>query len=603
MTPLERSIEQESRGASREALPLAKTALQSLGQAVKLRALYNPGHPVPTIALQECRKCLAELFARTQWRQASFALTEGRWLVNGAPLGETHLCENLAAVFQGRLFDSVDILAGVQSYELESFCELAAAPLSRSGGVDVGNALRQKGVVRIRVESLRYSRSRAEEAQPQPQARTVQSPVPQRPRSQKPPAVERAEAATFSSLLKGLVEGAVSDPQEQARIYGQAVKTVKQALEQRVAEQTRLLKEESQRILAERQRTEQVLDALGEGKVVVDSEGRVLMMDPAAEKIVGKRLADLAGKPIQDSINSGEQMISLSLGSGSDSADAKVDVMGIDEVTEAFRSSMAILHNEEGRVVGTYGVLPSAAKYKEAAKLQEDFISQVTHELKAPLASICSALELVERLASSKLGADEKRFLDITKRNSLKLGKLIDEMLDFSKLQAGQMPMRPGPTEVSGLVQEAVEGLRPWASTRGLRLDYSVQALDEASRKVLADPKRAVQILTNLVANAIKSTSAGGSITVSASPGGAERPGFVVFCVQDTGAGIAKEDQERIFQKFVQVVPHGQRREGVGLGLSIVKDLVSLHKGELWVESEPGKGAAFRFTLPVASAA
>lgn len=713
------------RGAPRDAMTVVREFLHALGQAVKSVALYSSIHPVPVAAMRDCRKALAELFARMQWRQAAFTLVEGRWVVNGMVVGDSHLSDSLAAVFGGRPFDVVSFLAGMQPYELEAFCELAALPTTRLSSTDPAEYLRRKDVVHVHLEGIRFATDptysqeappaapapspapaparpapaprKAEAAPwgpaPRPEPRRLPPGLrrePERPASAVPPkaapppasppqkapprlapalpaakvppaaaapapvpakaapvpapaaplapkvvegpaagpgpggapASPRAGAGTapsaaegagpggkgavtssnFGAILKSLVEDAVTDPEERVRIYTEAVTAIKGALEHRVAERTKHLQQEAKRVLDERIRTEEVLSTLAEGKVVVDRDGRVLMMDPAAERITGRKLVDIAGKPILESVDTVAGMVSLarSIGEAPTTEDArKLDVVGVDEVTTAFRSSMALLQNDEGRVIGTYGVLPAAAKYREAAKLQEDFISQVTHELKAPLASMRSALELVEQLASSKLGTQEKRFLEISRDNSIKLGRMIDEMLDFSKIQAGKFVLHPEPMPVAAAVREAADGLRPWALSRKLDLQVALDGLDDLT--AMGDRARVVQVLTNLLSNAIKSTPEGGSIRVSAAAGGEAHPGQVVFSVKDTGCGIAPEDQERIFQKFVQVTPKGQRREGVGLGLSIVRELVARQQGILWLESEPGRGTTFSFTLPLAS--
>jgi signal transduction histidine kinase len=161
------------------------------------------------------------------------------------------------------------------------------------------------------------------------------------------------------------------------------------------------------------------------------------------------------------------------------------------------------------------------------------------------------------------------------------------------------MAVSPVPCEPGPILAEAVEALRPLAQSRSLTL--SAAGDGPSLPRVLADRARVIQVLANLVSNAVKFTPEGGSITLSARDGGAQRPGTVVVSVRDTGCGVAPGDQERIFEKFAQAAGQG-RREGVGLGLSIVKELVTRHRGELWLESEPGKGSTFSFSLPTEKA-
>ena len=154
---------------------------------------------------------------------------------------------------------------------------------------------------------------------------------------------------------------------------------------------------------------------------------------------------------------------------------------------------------------------------------------------------------------------------------------------------------RPRPTPLTGILNEAVEGLMPWAKTKGITLNLRPVAEDLCA---LADPPRIVQVVTNLISNAIKATQEGGSVTVAASPSPGQ-DGNVLIGVRDTGHGIPKEDLNKLFQKFVQLDSR-QSMDGVGLGLVIVNDFLKLHNGKIWADSELGKGSTFYFTLPAA---
>lgn len=236
---------------------------------------------------------------------------------------------------------------------------------------------------------------------------------------------------------------------------------------------------------------------------------------------------------------------------------------------------------------------------QDTMRLQRDFISHVAHELKAPLTSICSALELVTDKVGPRMRAEERKLLDISLRNGRQLWRIIDDILDFSKLESGKMSAALGPVPAAAILREAADGMRPWAAAKNISLETEGDALAEGGCRVQADHHRIVQVLNNLISNAIKSTPEGGRILVSGTGRDPSRPDQVVFCVRDNGCGIAREDHKKIFQRFVQAAAGGGHREGVGLGLAIVRQLIDLHAGSLWLESEPGKGAAFFFSLPV----
>jgi len=277
------------------------------------------------------------------------------------------------------------------------------------------------------------------------------------------------------------------------------------------------------------------------------------------------------------------------------SVTGEVSTSGDEQIGDALRHSMALLEDDEGRVVGAFATLPDMIKFKEAQHLQDEFLSRVTHDLQSPLSSISSALEMLTEVAGERLSEDENNFLNISLRNSRRLSEMIRGILDFSKLQAGKITVHPEPVHLCPILEEAVDSLMPWARTKGVTLALKYCSPDAM---VMADAPRIVQVITNLVSNAVKSTPAGGSILVAAARAATPDPSVVVG-VRDTGPGISKEDMPKIFERFVQLESSGPR-EGVGLGLSIVKEFVAQHGGRTWVDSEPGHGATFYFTLPLA---
>lgn len=405
----------------------------------------------------------------------------------------------------------------------------------------------------------------------------------------------------FGSLVTKLVESVVKEPGARTAAYKEALDLIHDAMQKQLSEGTQTLRAEKDRILITRERTENVLNSMAEGKVIVDKEGRVLMMNSAAEEISGIKLSEAAGRHITEHLKAGEHFITLSGDmdvSSSEKLTGKVNVAGDKSVERAIRRSMALLQDDEGRVVGTYNMLPDVAKFREAQRMQEEFLSRITHDLQSPLASINSALEMLVESAGSKLDGTENSFLDISIRNSQRLVQMIRGILDFSKLQSGKMSASLKPSPLSPMLTEAGEGLVPWAKTKGIKLVVRPLAPEIT---VMADHARIVQVLTNLMSNAIKATQPGGTVMVAAShaPGG--EPSAVIG-VKDTGRGINKADLEKIFEKFVQV-DTGDVHEGVGLGLAIVTEFLKLHSGKVWAVSEPGKGSTFYFTLPLAEAA
>jgi signal transduction histidine kinase len=169
---------------------------------------------------------------------------------------------------------------------------------------------------------------------------------------------------------------------------------------------------------------------------------------------------------------------------------------------------------------------------------------------------------------------------------------LINDILDLSKIEAGRMELAPVPFHLPGALDNAVTLVRERAGRHGIALELDV---DPALGEVVGDERKVKQVVLNLLSNAVKFTPEGGRIGLKA----ARRDTAVEISVTDTGIGIALEDQATIFEEFRQVGSDEQKREGTGLGLALARKFVELHGGRIWVESEPGRGSTFTFTLPV----
>jgi len=342
-------------------------------------------------------------------------------------------------------------------------------------------------------------------------------------------------------------------------------------------------------VVAEKNQTEAIVQSLAEGLVVVNSKGEVVMMNPAAEKILGVNKEQKVGKLLTQNLR-GEEVVSLvSDVSGEKTVELSATQM---ETKKIIRSSSAVVENENGQTVGMVSVLTDITKQKELDRLKSQFVSTVSHELRTPIVATQKALAVIIDKAAGPLTGDQARFLDIANRNLGRLNSLINDILDFSKLEAGKMKIELVETSIGKVIEEACEGLVSWANSKDIRIIKNIQ---DNIPQLKADPNRLIQILNNLIGNALKFTPKGGSVTVEVASSG----GGVRVSVQDTGTGIPKEDLNRVFEKFLQL---GERRQtdisGTGFGLSIAKEIVELHGGKIWAESEHGQGAKFIFTLP-----
>jgi signal transduction histidine kinase len=258
----------------------------------------------------------------------------------------------------------------------------------------------------------------------------------------------------------------------------------------------------------------------------------------------------------------------------------------------------------------------SHKKLQELDRLKSDFVSNVSHELRTPLTAIRMAVDNLLDGVSGELTPTLQRYLTRVKDNTDRLVRLIADLLDLSRIEAGRVELHPAPVPLPELFREVVEGLRPMAAAKRLTLELTPH---ETELWAFADRDKLHQVLTNLIGNAVKFTPEGGRIRVGARPApdsaaGREAPAEpagtrpaharqVAVSVEDTGEGIPPEELRTIFEKFHQVDRRGHgKTQGTGLGLTIARSLIELHGGSIWVESEVGRGSRFLFTLPAADA-
>ncbi len=348
------------------------------------------------------------------------------------------------------------------------------------------------------------------------------------------------------------------------------------------------------KVSTDKKKTEAIIRSIAEGLVVVDNEGKVIMINPAAEKLLGGTMQDKVGKPVSEGIRQ-EQLISLSRDSA-DKDDKEIDLVSSqDETRKILRASSAVIENENGETVGMVSVLSDITKQKELDRLKANFVSSVSHELRTPLVAIDKSIELILSKSTGEISETQERFLSIAARNLKRLTTLVNDLLDLSKLEAGKMQLKCLPSSIANVINESVESFNTWAKTKSVDIEKKIQ---DGLPQVNIDPDRIIQVLNNLIGNAIKFTFENGKIIVEAVLYKEEQE--VEVSVADNGIGISKDDLPRIFDKFFQV---GERvstdLNGTGIGLSIVKEIVELHGGTIWVESQKGVGAKFSFRLPL----
>jgi signal transduction histidine kinase len=229
--------------------------------------------------------------------------------------------------------------------------------------------------------------------------------------------------------------------------------------------------------------------------------------------------------------------------------------------------------------------------------MKEEFLALTTHDLRSPLTVISGVISFFTSGRLGKLSPEQQNMVAMMERNAQSLIELVNDLLDASKLESGTLRLDVASIDLGALIAEIRETMEPLAREKGIQM---VEVLAPDLPAVEADRPKLRRVIVNLLSNAVKFTGPGGNVTLKAEPLGDE----VSISISDTGVGIAPEDVVRLFDKYEQARSRATRGEkGTGLGLYITKQLVELHGGEIKVESEPGRGSTFSFTLSAARSA
>ncbi len=266
--------------------------------------------------------------------------------------------------------------------------------------------------------------------------------------------------------------------------------------------------------------------------------------------------------------------------------------------------NVTLIRNTQGKYYGRSFNFRDLSERKKLERMKDDFISTVSHELRTPLAIIKGAVGNLKDGILGPMTEKQTRVIETTDRNITRLARLINDLLDLSRLESGRTTIRLGDVDASGLIKDLVSSFQAECTAAGLTLSSSIEG-DVV--KANADGDMIIQVLVNLIGNAIRYAKT--SITVSLTKkkrhavfgDGKPASDVLVFSIKDDGPGIPQEFQAELFSKFLQInrPSGGEGYKGTGLGLAICKEIVGLHHGRIWVNSEEGKGATFSFEIPI----
>ncbi len=351
-------------------------------------------------------------------------------------------------------------------------------------------------------------------------------------------------------------------------------------------------------LLQAQQAAQAAIDSLPDPVLMLSASGRVLNLNSAAEALLRLPPGEGPGKTV-DTLDPALREKLAAVTAHVLSGKGPWVPRGFDEAVRTegpggprhLLPRATALRSDEGVVIGATVVLQDVTRLMRFDELKNDLVATVAHEFRTPLTSLHMAIHLCAEGAAGPLTERQADLLAAARGDCERLQAIVDDILDLSRIQAGRVELQLQPVDARAVLTQAAAAARTQAQLAGLALE--VQAPDEPLA-LIADAERVQLVIANLLGNALRHTPGGGRIVarVNASGRGAR------FEVEDDGEGIARQYQERIFERFFQVP--GAKRGGVGLGLYLSREIVRAHGGEMGVESQPGRGSTFWFTLPAA---
>lgn len=337
-----------------------------------------------------------------------------------------------------------------------------------------------------------------------------------------------------------------------------------------------------------------ILESTTEGILVTDSKGCAVLMNAAAEQILGAARDRILGRPLH-------QILEPATARAESLADSRTPLQSLLQLEgKQIFMSAAPVRSPSGERLGVVAVLRDVTGEVQAERAKREFIANVSHELRTPLTAILGYAEALYSGMTGSLTRTQANFVHIIHDNARRLVAIANNLIALSEAERGRLELEYALTDIPLIIGEVVQAFVPQMKARQLEWYLDIQ---EDLPLIEADPVRIRQVVANLVSNAVKFTFPGGRITVGASTlqaGGEDQPQFCRLWVQDTGIGIPPSEQSRVWERFYRPAdPLRAEAGGLGVGLSIVKSLVTAHGGRVWLDSAPGEGSTFTILLPV----
>lgn len=365
------------------------------------------------------------------------------------------------------------------------------------------------------------------------------------------------------------------------------------------------LVEENQRIQAalgdERNLLSAILNSMTCAVLVVDDRMRVLLSNPMSDAIFGWRSERVIGQTLDNMTDAGA-VLSLFKATSQNANEYLTSEIEIPNKSRGktiiARANLAKVRSGVGQACGVVMVLSDVTLEKELERARTEFVSVASHELRTPMAAIREAVSLVIDGVTGSVNEKQYKFLEMARRNIDRLTGIINDLLDLSKIETGNLTINLAPELPQKIVEDVFVTFEAAAREKEISL---LKNIAEDLPAINMDGDKMIQVLGNLVSNAIKFTPKDGMITIGVKKG-QQKEASIEFYVQDTGIGIERKNYGKLFHKFQQIDSSLSRAVGgTGLGLAITKEIIELHGGRVFLESEPGRGSIFHVVIPVTS--
>ncbi|MEN1760683.1 sensor histidine kinase [Anoxynatronum sibiricum] len=354
------------------------------------------------------------------------------------------------------------------------------------------------------------------------------------------------------------------------------------------------------KIMLEKQKAEAIVESISDGVMVTDQNHHLILVNKAAERFLNIREKESLGRHFLEVVNREAlfRMIQeVPLQRGVDMSKKFTELTIESEISEAprhFRVNMTPIRDQQGTDLGVVTLIQDITRLVEVNDLKSEFVSTVSHEFRTPLTSMTMAIGLLKDQMADQQTPDQQELLSAMEEDTQRLTRLVTELLDLSRIESGKVQMNLEACPLNELITYSMKPLT--VQLKEKRITYTCQVADQLPM-ARADKAKIAWVLNNLVSNAMRYVpeDGTGSIVIKAR----EAVNHLIVEVSDNGRGIPEEYQKVIFDKFFQVHDQHEVGGGAGLGLAICKEIVKAHGGEIWVESEPGKGSVFYFTIRI----